>query len=175
MDSLAAKRTACGDRSAMKEEIGQKIQTVIYHGLRIILGLVFIYASYDKILHPAAFAKIVHNYQILPDELINLTAIFLPWLELVIGSFLIIGILLPGSVFIGNLLLIIFFLVIIYNKARGLDISCGCFSTSAGGTGESTLYLLRDFTFVVISGYLFFKVFITASSDKFVKSADGKE
>lgn len=145
----------------MKEGVWQKIQSYMYHGARIIIGLVFIYASYDKILNPAAFAKIVYNYQILPDELVNFAAIFLPWLELTIGFLLIIGIWLPGSVFIGNLLLIIFFSAILYNKVRGLDISCGCFSTSAGETGESTLYLLRDFSFVVIAIYLFIKVFIS--------------
>jgi uncharacterized membrane protein YphA (DoxX/SURF4 family) len=145
----------------MKDGIRQKIQLYMYHGARIILGLVFIYASYDKILHPAAFAKIVYNYQILPDEFVNLTAVFLPWLELTIGILLIFGIWLPGSVFIGNILLIIFFSAIMFNKARGLDISCGCFSTNAGGTGESTLYLLRDFSFVVIAAYLFYKVFIS--------------
>jgi len=148
----------------MKEEIRKKISMFLYHGARIILGIVFIYASYDKILHPAAFAKIIYNYQILPDELINLSAIFLPWLELTIGSLLIIGIWLPGSVFIGNILLIIFFCALMYNKARGLDISCGCFSTSQGEAPESTLYLLRDFSFVVIAVYLFIKVFISESS-----------
>ncbi|MDP3283568.1 MAG: MauE/DoxX family redox-associated membrane protein [Desulfobacterales bacterium] len=148
----------------MKEEIRKKISMVLYHGARIALGIVFVYASYDKILHPAAFANIIHNYQILPDELINLSAIFLPWLELTIGSFLIIGVWLPGSVFIGDILLIIFFCALIYNKARGLDISCGCFSTSEGESPESTLYLLRDLSFVVIAVYLFFKVFFISDS-----------
>jgi len=145
----------------MEEKATQKISLILYHGARILLGLVFLYASFDKILHPAAFAKIVYNYRILPDELINLTAIFLPLLELTIGFLLIFGVLMPGSVFIGNLLLIIFFAAIIYNKVRGLDISCGCFSTASDESSETTLYLLRDFSFVVIAGYLFFKVFIS--------------
>jgi len=147
----------------MKEGIRQKISISLYHGARIVLGIVFVYASYDKILHPAAFAKIIYNYQILPDELINLAAIFLPWLELITGSLLIIGVWLPGSVFISNILLIIFFCALMYNKARGLDISCGCFSTSESVAPESTLYILRDFSFVVIAVYLFFKFFITDS------------
>lgn len=134
---------------------------ILYHGARIILGIVFIYASYDKILHPAAFAKVIYNYQILPDELVNLSAIFLPWLELIIGTLLIIGVWLPGTVFISNILLIIFFCALMYNKARGLDISCGCFSTGEGEAPESTLYLLRDFSFFVIAAYLFIKVFIS--------------
>ncbi len=163
MAGLETKRTSRGNRRVMKEEIRQKISMTLYHGARIGLSIVFIYASYDKILHPAAFAKVIYNYQILPDELINLSAIFLPWLELVIGSLLIIGVWLPGSVFIGNILLIIFCSALMYNKARGLDISCGCFSTSQGDLPESTLYLIRDFSFVVIAVYLFIKVFISES------------
>ena len=147
----------------IKEKIRQKISMTLYLCARIVLGIVFVYASYDKILHPAAFAKIIYNYQILPDELINLSAIFLPWLEFIIGSLLITGVWLPGSVFIGNILLIIFFSAILYNKVRGLDISCGCFSTSEGVAPESTFYLLRDVSFVVIAVYLFIKVFISDS------------
>ena len=135
----------------------------LYHGARIVLGIVFVYASYDKILHPAAFAKIIYNYQILPDALVNLSAIFLPWLELTIGSLLIIGVWLPGSVFIGNILLLIFFCALMYNKARGLDISCGCFSTGESEALGSNLYLLRDFSLIVIAVYLFIKVFILNS------------
>jgi uncharacterized membrane protein YphA (DoxX/SURF4 family) len=158
---METKRTAHGNREMMKKEIRQKISMTLYHGARIVLGIVFVYASYDKILHPAAFAKIIYNYQILPDALVNLSAIFLPWLELIIGSLLIIGVWLPGSVFIGNILLIMFFCALMYNKARGLDISCGCFSTGEGKTPESNLYLLRDFSFIVIAAYLFIKVFIS--------------
>jgi uncharacterized membrane protein YphA (DoxX/SURF4 family) len=145
----------------MNEKIRRNISASIFHAARIVLGLVFLYACYDKILHPAAFAKIIYNYRILPDELINLSAIFLPWLELVIGFLLITGLWLPGSVFISNALLIIFFSALVYNKASGLDISCGCFSTSPDQTPYPTLYLLRDFSFVLMGFYLFFKVFIS--------------
>jgi hypothetical protein len=39
--------------------------------LRLLLGAVFLYASYDKILHPQAFAQAVYNFQILPDGFIG--------------------------------------------------------------------------------------------------------
>ncbi len=64
---------------------------------RLLLGGIFVFASIDKILHPAAFADAVYNYQILPDSLINLTAVFLPWLELILGGCLIAGVWLPGA------------------------------------------------------------------------------
>jgi len=46
------------------------------------------------------FAEIVFNYQILPDLLVNLVSLFLPWIELLVGLSLILGIWSPGSVLI---------------------------------------------------------------------------
>ena len=61
---------------------------------RIILGVVLIAASIDKILHPEAFAKVIGNYNVLPFGLENFLAIILPILEFVVGCCLIFGIML---------------------------------------------------------------------------------
>ena len=45
---------------------------------RLILGGVFIYASLDKIAHPAEFAKAIGNYHVVPFGLENLMALALP-------------------------------------------------------------------------------------------------
>jgi hypothetical protein len=74
-----------------------------------------VYASYDKILHPLAFAEIVYNYQILPDVLVNLVALFLPWIELLVGLSLIVGMWLPGALLISNLLCCSFRLLVQYS------------------------------------------------------------
>ena len=127
---------------------------------RMILGTIFIYASIDKIHHPAAFAEAVYNYQILPDALINLTAIILPWLELLLGIFLILGVCLPGVVFLSNILLAVFFATMVFNLARGLDINCGCFSTSQIKSNLCMcLYMIRDGIFLVPALYLFYRTF----------------
>lgn len=126
---------------------------------RLILGGVFVYASFDKILHPAAFAEAVYNYQILPDGLINLTAIVLPCLELVLGIFLIINFWMPGTVVMSNLLLITFIVALLFNMARGLNINCGCFSTTAVESSMNVLTVLRDTSFLAISGYLLYAFF----------------
>jgi uncharacterized membrane protein YphA (DoxX/SURF4 family) len=70
--------------------------------LRLFLGAIFVYASFDKIFRPSAFAEIIYNYQILPEAFINFTSIFLPWLELHLGLLLILGFWLPGAVLISN-------------------------------------------------------------------------
>jgi uncharacterized membrane protein YphA (DoxX/SURF4 family) len=131
-------------------------QRVIILAARLILGGVFVFASIDKILHPAAFAEAVYNYQILPDSLINLTAIILPWIELVLGSLLIIGIWMPGTVLVSNLLLLAFIGVLIYNTSRGLDIHCGCFSTGPTEDPLSIWTIARDAVFLVPAVYLVF-------------------
>ncbi|MBW1980059.1 MAG: DoxX family membrane protein [Deltaproteobacteria bacterium] len=128
--------------------------------VRFVLGAVFLYASVDKILHPQAFAEIVYNYQILPDSLINVTALILPWLELLLGLSLISGICLPGSVLLANLLLVTFLAALLFNAVRGLDIQCGCFSTSALQSESAMIwYLVREVLFLVLSGYLFCYIF----------------
>lgn len=127
--------------------------------LRLALGVIFIAASVDKILNPAAFGEIIHNYQILPDRFISVAAIVLPWLEIILGALLILGVWLPGAVFLTNLLLFAFFAALAFDAARGINVHCGCFSTSASGAASMTWYLFRDSLFLILSGSLFYSVF----------------
>jgi uncharacterized membrane protein YphA (DoxX/SURF4 family) len=127
---------------------------------RLIMAGIFIYASIDKIAHPAAFARDVYNYQILPDALINMTALALPWLELFLGLCLLAGIWLPGAVLVVNALLVVFLAALLFNLARGLDVNCGCFSTGSDGPAMSTgWYLMRDVGFLALGAFLFYVVF----------------
>ena len=75
-----------------------KINPYLILLIRCLLGLVFVYASYDKILDPGKFARDIANYHIVPFGLENSIAIILPWLELLIGAGIILGIFLDGSV-----------------------------------------------------------------------------
>jgi len=129
---------------------------------RLFLGGILVYASYDKILHPVPFAEIVFNYQILPDLLVNLVSLFLPWIELLVGLSLILGIWSPGSVLICTFLLVVFFSALVFNMAKGLDIDCGCFTTSIGPSsgGHMLWYLVRDGFFLFVALFLFFSFFI---------------
>lgn len=104
---------------------------------RLLIGTIFIYASYHKIIVPASFAKIIWYYHIVPGSLINLMALILPWLELLSGLALILGIFYRGSVLWMNLLLVIFIAALSSSIARGLDIDCGCFKASGKATGPA--------------------------------------
>ena len=98
---------------------------------RILLALFFMAAALPKIKAPPEFALAVFRYQILPYGLVNVAAIFLPWIELVSGLALLT---LPkvrrSALLIILGLLILFTLAKGMALARGLNISCGCFTVS---------------------------------------------
>lgn len=118
---------------------------------RIILGFIFLYASWDKVLEPAEFARAIANYQILPAGLAAPAAIFLPWLELICGICLVINRWTGGSALIITLLVAVFTAAIGYNIYRGMDIACGCFTLTQDTPGNMWIYLLRDTLFLAMS------------------------
>ncbi len=116
---------------------------------RLVLGGVFVIASLHKIIDSQDFAFAIYNYRLLPESLINVVAIALPWLELLAGLAVIFGFGTRGAALILAGLVAIFALALGISLARGLDITCGCFSSEGGKiTG---LYLIRDLGLFVIA------------------------
>ena len=97
--------------------------------LRLVLGGAFIVAGALKILQPATFAADIENYRLLQHEAINLLAITLPWIEVIAGLLLVLGIWKRASALLIAVMLIVFLIAIGQALARGLDIRCGCFGT----------------------------------------------
>lgn len=122
---------------------------------RIILGALFMYASFDKMANPEAFADIVDNYHILPVQLVNPLAIFLPWLEFITGLLLIVGKWVKGSLLIYSTLLVIFIIALGQALVRGLDISCGCFSVQSSTTSDIWVRIILDIIMLFFSVNLF--------------------
>jgi uncharacterized membrane protein YphA (DoxX/SURF4 family) len=100
---------------------------VIWRAIAILIGGLFVYAGVVKIIDPAAFARDIDNYKILPWQPSVWLAFYLPWLEILCGLALITRVLFRGAVFIVTGLMIVFVVISIVAKARGLDVSCGCF------------------------------------------------
>ncbi len=110
--------------------------------LRLGLACVLLYASADKILHPQDFASIVKDYRILPEALINATAIWLPWFELTLGVCLFTGVWKDGALALATGLLATFFAVLIINYFRGINVGCGCFTSTPGAEGAEAAPML---------------------------------
>lgn len=122
---------------------------------RLIIGSLFIYASIYKVLNPGDFATSIRNYMLLPVGWTNVVAITLPWVELGSGIFLLLGILIRPSAFLTTTMLAGFLVGLVYAYWIGLDIDCGCFSSSAESTGKiGPYYLLRDLSLFLTSTFI---------------------
>ena len=118
---------------------------------RWILGLTFIYASIDKILAPANFAKIVYGYDLFPHVSINLIAIIIPFLQMIAGLALIGGIYSRSASIIINVMLLAFMAALTINIIRGHEFDCGCFSAGQSGySSSSKVTIVRDIIYFVL-------------------------
>lgn len=124
--------------------------------LRLFLGGVFIYASVDKIAHPDQFARAIYNYRILPGELVNLLAIWLPWLEIATGAFLIFGVWLRASALLLTVQIAMFFIAASSALARGLNFACGCFTTDPKAQSAGITHLFLDGGLLLIALVILF-------------------
>ncbi|MFZ1221576.1 MAG: MauE/DoxX family redox-associated membrane protein [Chthoniobacterales bacterium] len=118
---------------------------IVWRIIAILIGALFVYAGAVKIIDPAAFARDIDNYKILPWQPSVWLAFYLPWLEVLAGLALITRILFRGAVLIVTGLMIVFVVASIVAKARGLDVSCGCF-------GHASQYL--NFTWHLVLDFL---------------------
>lgn len=124
---------------------------------RLLIGGLFIYASFHKVIDPAEFAQSVRNYLILPPEWTNVVAVTLPWIELLVGLFLVIGFQTRPSALVVAGLMCVFIAALSYAYHVGLDINCGCFSSSDSFEGRiSILTILRDSTLLPIALFILF-------------------
>lgn len=100
---------------------------------QIALGFLIVVAALPKLADPPSFAHMIYNYRILPGSLVNVFALVLPWLELLLGVALLLGLWMRTSAALIGLLLLVFIAAISFNLFRGNAIACGCFDVAAAG------------------------------------------
>ena len=128
--------------------------------LRIFVGYYFIYASMSKIPYPAQFAELLAAYRIFPYLFVKLMAVVVPWMELVTGLFIIIGLRNRATAILIMLSYIGFNVSIGLNILVGSPITCGCYDTvgepiSLAKISKNTIWFL--FTLQV---FLYDKLFL---------------
>jgi len=112
---------------------------------RVVLGGVFLFAGATKIPGPGSLAASIRSYELgLPEWFVTLSAHALPYLEVLLGLYLLAGLFTKASAWATNVLTVVFSLALLQGAARGLQIDCGCFGSSAGETGNLWLAAARD-------------------------------
>ena len=121
-----------------------------------VLAAVFVVAGISKIADPPGFAEEVYNYRLLPGAAVNALALVLPWLEVLAGLALFLGLWRRTAAGIFGLLLLVFIGALAINLARGRPVDCGCFGTSktqrteAERLGDMKLAIARDLGLLVL-------------------------
>ncbi len=109
--------------------------SIYQRGLRVAISGLFLYSGIVKLADPLGTADSVRNYDLIGDPWVTAVALFLPWVELVVGGLLLFGLWVPGALAVVMASAVAFLLAIGSAWWRGLDISCGCLG--AGGSGGS--------------------------------------
>ena len=96
---------------------------------RIIIGSIFLVSGLGKLFSPYQnFLYVIQAYQLLPSWGEVLVAQIFPWIELLVGVFMLIGLWTPWALRGALLLFGIFVVVVGQALIRGLPLeNCGCF------------------------------------------------
>lgn len=119
--------------------------------IRIILGLVLLGAGLSKIGEHLAFANAIANYRLLPDSWHLPLALFLPWLEILVGLGVLGGLLFRGAALLSLSLFVGFEVFVLSALIRGLNVDCGCFT---GASKVSWAHAAVDLLLLVLAAYL---------------------
>src|SRR5277367_3009243 len=97
--------------------------------LRILIGSIFIISGLGKLLSPYQnFLYVIQAYQLLPSQGEVLVAQILPWIELIVGVFVLLGLWTAWGLRGALVLFGIFVVVVGQALIRGLPLeNCGCF------------------------------------------------
>lgn len=122
---------------------------------RLVLGGVFLVAGATKIPDPGGLAASIRSYELyLPEWFVSLSAHALPYLEVMIGLYLLAGLFQKVFAWVTTGLTALFLLAILQGALRGLQIDCGCFGSSAGETSSLPFAVARDLGLLLLGLHL---------------------
>ncbi len=154
-------------------ELGRKLRPRDFVLLfaRLVVGVLMIYVSIGKLQDSAAFLKVVKQYEIVPVQwyvALNSIAVIVPWIELLGGAALLVGVGLRGAGAVMFVMLIAFSTAIMMRTLHIMDaeglpfmkvkFDCGC------GTGEQIIWL----KLLENTGLIFLALLITLSKSRFL-------
>ncbi|MBX3379789.1 MAG: DoxX family protein [Phycisphaeraceae bacterium] len=98
---------------------------------RFAVAGLFVFAAYQKLFDPESgpqkFALAINSFKILPEHLVHLAAGAIPWIEVICGILLIIGLWTRAAATLLATLLVVLTVAVASVLLRNLSVTCGCF------------------------------------------------
>lgn len=95
--------------------------------MRLVLGGIFSFSAWSKIMAPQALADAIVGFDIIPESIALEAAIMLIWLELICGTFMLLGLWARATVIVITGMLTLFEVGLVSVVVRGIEVNCGCF------------------------------------------------
>jgi uncharacterized membrane protein YphA (DoxX/SURF4 family) len=118
--------------------------------LRIVVGAIFLVAGAAKVGHADQFAAQIAGFRLLPQPAVAPLAVALPYLEILLGGYLVVGLFTRTAAWFAVALLAVFDLAVASAVVRGMTVSCGCFGPS-DTTVTTWTEVARDAVFVLLA------------------------
>jgi uncharacterized membrane protein YphA (DoxX/SURF4 family) len=152
-----------------RPERGERVKDVIGLAARLFLGVVLIWAGVAKVGRPLTSERAVQAFEIFPMELAGWIGLALPFVEIVLGVLLVLGLFTRPVAIVATLLMLAFIVGISQAWARGLTIDCGCFGGGGQIGADETRYpqeIARDASFALAGAWLWWRPRSLASLDR---------
>ncbi|MFN2460320.1 MAG: MauE/DoxX family redox-associated membrane protein [Candidatus Velthaea sp.] len=121
--------------------------------VRVVVGAVFVVAGASKIGHADVFAAQIAAFGILPRAVVAPMALVLPFLEVLLGGYLILGLFTRVAAWVAVLQLLVFAAAIATAVMQGRSLSCGCFGPN-DTTVTSWPEVARDLALALLAAFV---------------------
>ena len=136
-----------------RSEVFEWISTLV----RLAMAGILIFAAIPKMQDFQQSVRAVRAYRLLPEEVVPFIGKALPFLELTLALFLILGLFTRIAAIVWLIMMAAFMFGVAWAWARGLSIDCGCFGGGgdvAKGATNYPVHMLERVGFVILGTWL---------------------
>ncbi len=123
---------------------------------RVLIGGYVLLSAVPKLADPLAFATSIGHYNILPEMMVHGFALIVPWLEVLLGTAMVLGFRLRVSAGLTGALIAVFTVAVAWAVVNNLTIDCGCFGAQ-GGEEVSWIKVLKNLAMIAGCGLIVWK------------------
>jgi uncharacterized membrane protein YphA (DoxX/SURF4 family) len=145
---------------------------------RLGLAAVWLISGGIKVSDPNQTFVAVQAYDVLPSGMVRVVAGAVPFLELVLGVLLLVGLSTRLVAVLSAVVLLAFIGAVAQSWARGLSIDCGCFGGGGQVSSGDTKYpqeIARDIGFLVLAAWLIVRPRTKLSLDSVLTQRSSEE